>query len=103
MPRTQTVVLGVGVALCFGELLLAPKGADPGPWVAAILGILLLRRAIITAPQPALAVLSGSLLAAIVVAGDHGFLHVNKPLWICVIIVAGIGFAFAEKIERLWT
>jgi hypothetical protein len=28
--------------ISFAEVILAPKGSDPGPWAAAILGIVLL-------------------------------------------------------------
>lgn len=99
----QTFFLIGAAIISFAEALVAPRSSDPGPWAAAILGVVLLRRAIITAQQPALAILSGCMLTVLLVAGDHGLLNVNNPAWLVLIVLTGIGYAFAEKIERLWT
>lgn len=100
--RVQSVLLGIGSVICLAEVVLAPKNSNPGPLLTAVLGILLLRRAIIATLQPAVVIASGCFLAALVVAGNHGLLNVNEPAWVGLIIVAGIGFAFWERIERLW-
>jgi len=44
----------------------------------------------------------GMYLAAILVAGNHGLLDANKLVWVAVILVAGIAYAFWEKIENFW-
>lgn len=88
--------------ISLGDGFVAPKDSDPGRWAAAILGIVLLRRAIIVGPQPSPVILSGCILAAILVAGNHGLLNVNKFVWLAAIVVAGIAYAFWEKIENVW-
>jgi len=55
-----------------------------------------------TAPQPVAVIVSGWTFAAIIIGGNHGFLDVNKPAWIGLMIVAGVVFAFWERIEKLW-
>ena len=99
----QTSFLAIGTIICFAEIFLAPKGSDPGPWAAAILAIVLLRRAIITTQQPAVAILAGCILTVLLLAGDHGLLNVNRPAWLGLIVAAGICCAFWERLERLWT
>ena len=95
-------ILGVGTLICFTEVAYAPKDSDPGPWVTAVLGILLLRRAIIVTPQPEVVVLSGCFLTALMVAGNHGFLNINKPAWIGLMFVGFAVFGFWERIKKLW-
>jgi hypothetical protein len=100
--RFQTAVLSAATLISFGDAFVAPKDSDPGRWAAAILGIVLFRRAIIVVPQPSSVILSGCILTAILVAGNHGLLDVNKLVWLAVIVVAGIVYAFWERIEHLW-
>lgn len=100
--RFQALLLALGAMVCFVEVFAAPKGSDPGPWAAAILGVVLLRRAIITAPQPHVVIAAGWLLTLLLLAGDHGLLSVNSPAWLVLIILAGICYAFWEKLQRLW-
>ena len=88
---------------CFVEVFRAPHGSDPGPWAAAILGVVLLPRAVITAHQPRIVIASGWILILLLLAGDHGFLNINSPEWLALIILAGICYAFCEKLQRLWT
>jgi hypothetical protein len=97
----QTAVLSAAALISFGDAFVAPKYSDPGRWAAAILGIVLFRRAIIVVPQPSPMILSGCILTAILIAGNHGLLDVNKPVWLAVIVVIGIAYAFWEKIEHL--
>jgi hypothetical protein len=94
--------LTVGTIVSFAEVVLAPRNSDPGPWASAILGVLLLRRAIIKTPQPAVAIISGAFLTALLVVGNHGFVNINRPAWIVSTVVVGLGFAFGEKIEEFW-
>ena len=102
MVRLQSFLLA-GCTICsLADIFLAPKGRDPGPWVAGILAVLLLRRALLAAPQPLIAILSGCVLTALVIGGNHGFLNINNPQWIALTVVVGIGFAFAERVEKLW-
>ena len=100
--RIQSFLLSVAAVVCFAEIFVAPKSNDPGPWAAAILGVLLLRRAIITAHQPVAVIASGWVLTALVAAGNQGVVNINRPGWIAVIVLAGICYAFWEKLERLW-
>jgi hypothetical protein len=99
----QTFLLTTAAIISFSEVFLAHDSKDPGPWAAAVLGILLLRRAIISKRQPAIAILSGCLLTALLVAGNHGLLNVNNPAWVVLVILGGICYAFWERIEKLWT
>jgi hypothetical protein len=100
--RPHSWVLGIGTLICFAEVVHGPTGSDPGPWVTAVLGILLLRRAIIATPQPTVVVLSGCFLTLLVVAANHGLLNINKPLWIGFMLAGFAGFGFWERIEKLW-
>ena len=100
--RVQAAVLHAAAIASFVDAFLSPKDSEPGPWAAAVLAILLLRRALIRTAQPLPAVASGCILTALLIAGDHNFLHVKKPLWVGLVIVAGIVFAFWERIQKLW-
>lgn len=100
--KAQSVVLGFGALLCFFEIVLAPKGSDPGPTLAAVMGILLVRRAVVVTPQPTVAIAAGCVLAALVVGGDHGLVDINKPIWIALILIASACYALWERIEKLW-
>ena len=107
IPGTVTIrlhswVLGIAALICFAEVAYAPKDGDPGPWAAAVLGLLLLRRAFIATPQPTVVILSGCFLTAFVVAGNHGLLNINKPVGIGLIFLGFAGFGFWERIEKLW-
>jgi hypothetical protein len=99
----QTSVLAIGTLICFAEIFLAPRCSDPGPWAAAILAIVLLRRTIITTQQPAIAILAGCILTVLLLAGDHGLLNVNRPAWLGFVVAAGVCYAFWERLERLCT
>lgn len=95
-------ILGVGTVACFADAVYGPRGGDPGPWLTAVLGILLLRRAIITVSQPAIVILSAVFLTTLVVAGNHGLLNINKPVWIGFTLVAFTCYGFWERIEKVW-
>lgn len=100
--RAQNIVLGLGALVCFIEIVLAPKDSEPGPALAAGMGILLVRRAIIVTPQPKVVIVAGCVLTALVVAGDHALVNTKNPIWIALILVAGVCFALWERIEKLW-
>lgn len=100
--RLQNFLLGAAAAICFAEAALGPRGGDPGPWAVVVLGLLLLRRAIITVPQPVIVILSGLLLTGIALAGDHGLLNVNNPGWIAITLIGFACYGFWERIQRLW-
>ena len=71
--RLPNSLLVVGAIACFAEAIFAPMHKDPGPLLTAVLGILLIPRAMAAeTPQPV--IVSGCLLAALIVAGDHGLL-----------------------------
>ena len=61
--RVQNYVLGFAALLCFIDGFLAPKGSDPGPALTAVMGILLVRRAVIITPQPTVVIVAGCVLA----------------------------------------
>ena len=98
----QCFVLGFAAVLCFVDSFLAPKGNDPGPALTAVMGILLVRRAIIVTPQSAVVICAGCVLAILAVAGNHGFANINEPIWIALILSAGVCYALWERIEKLW-
>lgn len=100
--RAQSVVLGFAALLCFLEPVLAPKGNDPGPILAVVMGFLLVRRAIIATPQPMVVIAAGCVLAALVIVGDHGFVNLNKPMWIVLTVIAFVCYGLWERIEKLW-
>jgi hypothetical protein len=95
-------LLALAAMACFAETIYAQEHHDPGPLLTAALGILLLPRALATTTPPAIVVLSGFVLTAVVVAGDHGLLDINQPAWIVITLIAFACFGFWERIERLW-
>ena len=99
---TQSFVFGLAALLCFLEIVLAPRDSDPGPLLAAVMGILLVRRAVIVTHQSVVVVFAGCFLAGLAVAGDHGLVNINKPTWIVLMIVAFVCHGLWERIERLW-
>ena len=100
--RAQNYVLGLAAVLCFADCFLAPRNSDPGPALTAVMGILLLRRAVIITPQSAVVILAGCVLATLVVIGNHSFVNINAPVWIGLILVAFVGYGFWERIEKLF-
>lgn len=98
----QSFVLGFAALLCFLEIFLAPKGSNPGPMLAAVMGILLVRRAIIVTPQSPVVISAGCVLAGVAVAGDHCLVNTNKPIWIALTVIAFVCYGFWERIEKLW-
>jgi hypothetical protein len=100
--RTQTFVLSIAALLSLADVFLAPRDRDPGPWAAAVLAILLVRRAIITTHQPTVVILAGCMLTILLLAGNHRLLNVNEPIWLAFVLVSGICYAFWERIERFW-
>ncbi len=84
----------------FVDAFLAPKDSDPGRWLAAGLGVLMVVRALIATPQPVRVVASGCFLTFVVVGGNHGLISANRPLWVVPTIVAGfvaLSGSFADK------
>jgi hypothetical protein len=69
----QCFVLGFAALLCFLDSFLAPKGNDPGPALTAVMGILLVRRAVIITHQSAVVIFAGCVLAGVAVAGQPRF------------------------------
>ena len=66
------------------------------------MGILLVRRAIIT-PQPPVLIVAGCLLAGIVLTGNHALVNINTRVWIVLFIIAAVCYALWERIEKLWS
>ena len=99
--RAQNFVLGFVALLCFVDSLVA-KGDDPGPVVTAVMGILLVRRAIIVTPQPAIVIVAGCAVTAEMLAGNHGLLNVNRPVWIALGLVAFACYGWWERFQKLW-
>ena len=96
----QNFVLGVAALLCFLDAFIV-KGDDPGPAVTAVLGILLVRRALVISRQPPIVIVAGCALTAIFLAGNHGFVNVNKPVWIALALLAFVFFGWWERIVKL--
>lgn len=95
-------LLTIAALVCFSEIAGAPKGSDPGPLVTAGLGLVLIRRAIIIAPQPLMVILSGWFLTAAAVGSNHGLVSSHNPGWMVSVLVAFVCYAWWERIERLW-
>lgn len=100
--RPHSWVLGIAAVVCFAEASYAPTDSDPGRWATAVLGLLLVRRAIIATPQPTVVILAGCFLTVFVVLANHGILHINKPAGIGLVLVGFAGFGFWERLEKLW-
>lgn len=98
----QTFLLGSATVIAFADGALASQDSNPGPWLTIVLGILLLRRAIIVTPQPWVVIFSGCFLTALVIAGNHELLNINDSLWIALMLLAFAGYGFWERIEDLW-
>lgn len=100
--RLPNWILLISALVCFSEIANAPRNSDPGPWLAAVLGILLLRRGILTVLQPIPVVISGCLLAALALAGDHALLNINQPKWIGITLALFTCYGLWERLERIW-
>jgi hypothetical protein len=98
----QCFVLGFAALLCFLDAFLAPKGGDPGPALTAVMGILLVRRAIIVTPQSAVVIVAGCVLAGLAVVGNHEVVRINNTIWIGLTLIAFVCYGLWERIEKLW-
>lgn len=96
-------MLGLAAVLCFIDAFLASKGSDPGPALTAVMGILLVRRAVIITTQPTVVIAAGCALAALAIAGNHALVNINNWAWIALVLIAGVCYALWERIERLWS
>ena len=101
--RAQNYVLGFAAALCFLDSFLAPKESDPGPLLTAVMGILLVRRAVIITPQSAVVIVAGCALAGLAVVGNHSLVNINAAIWIVLMLIAGVCYGLWERIEKLWS
>lgn len=104
--RLANSLLILSAIICFADIAYAPKSSDPGPLVTAVLGILLVRRALYARP-PVMVIVSGYLLTALMVAGNQGVLDGHKVLGVILMLVAFACFILfetdrVEKIKRLW-
>jgi len=100
--RAQNYALGFAALLCFIDGFLAPKGSDPGPALTVVMGILLVRRAVIITPQSLIVIAAGCAITIEVLAGNHGLVNINKPVWIALILVFFACFGWWERLEKLW-
>jgi hypothetical protein len=100
--RAQNCVLGFAALLCFIDGFLAPKGSDPGPLLTAVMGILLVRRAVIITPQSLIVIVAGCAITIEALAGNHGLVNISKPVWIVLILVFFACFGWCERLEKLW-
>jgi len=100
--RAQNFVLGFAALLCFVDSLVA-KGDDPGPALTAVMGILLVRRAVIVTPQPTVVIVAGCALALLTLTGNHRLVNINTPAWIALMLIAGVCYALWERIQKLWS
>jgi hypothetical protein len=98
----QCFVLGFAALLCFLDAFLAPRGGDPGPLLTAVMGILLVRRAVIVTPQSTVVIVAGCVLAGLAIVGNHEIVHINNMIWIVLILIAGVCYALWERIDKLF-
>lgn len=99
--RAQNFVLGLAAVICFVDAFVA-KGEDPGPAPTAVLGILLVRRALVISPQPPIVIVAGCILTALVLAGNHSVVNINKPVWIVLVLVGFVFFGWWERIVKVY-
>jgi len=110
LPRALLVFAAV---FCFAELayvpwhgslieVFEPPGMDPGPWVTAVWGFLLVRRALAVKDPAAPVVVSGCLVAALMVVENHSLLRLNNFIFIPLMLLAMACFGLWERIEKLW-
>jgi hypothetical protein len=99
----QNVVLGLAAVLCFVDAFVVPKQSDPGPALTAVMGILLVRRAIIVTPQPSVVIVAGCVLAGLAVTGNHALVNINDWVWIILTLIAFVCYGLWERIEKLWS
>jgi hypothetical protein len=100
--RAQNFVLGLAAAACFVDSFLVPRGDDPGPILTFVMGILLVRRAVVITPQPTVVIVAGCALTVLALIGNHHLVNVNTPLWIGLLIISAVCYALWERIQRLW-
>jgi len=98
--RAQNFVLGLAALLYFLDAFIT-KGDDPGPALTAVFGILLVRRALVITPQSPIVIIAGCALTALILAGNHGFVNINKPVWIVMVFVGFALFGWWERIVKL--
>jgi hypothetical protein len=67
----QNVVLSLAAVSCFVGAFAAPKRRDPAPALTAVMGILLLRRAIIGYSPAPVVIVAGCVLAGLAVRATH--------------------------------
>jgi hypothetical protein len=101
--RAQNFVLGFAALLCFVDAFVASRESDPGPALTAVMGILLVRRAVIITPQPTVVIVAGCVLAGLAVTGNHALVNINNWVWIALMLIAGVCYALWERIEKLWS
>jgi len=101
--RAQNAVLGLAAVLCFVDAFVAPKESDPGPALTAVMGILLVRRAIIVTPQSPVVIFAGCVLAGLMVVGNLSFVNLNRPIWMGLILILFVCYGLWERIEKLWS
>jgi hypothetical protein len=100
--RLPNWILLVGAFICVGEIRNAPRDSDPGPWLTAAFGLLLIRRGILATRQPSAVIISGCLITVLTVAGNHGFLNINRPVWTVILLLLFACYAFWERFVKIW-
>jgi hypothetical protein len=98
----QNLALSLAAAACFLDSFLA-KGEDPGPLLTAVFGILLVRRAVVVTRQSPVVIIAGCALTAMIIAGNHGWININKPMWIALVLLGFVCFGWWERIQKLWS
>lgn len=100
--RIQSAVLWGAAAACFADAVFASGAYDPGRVVVGVMGILLVRRAVVRVPQPHVVIASGCLLAAFMIVSNLGWINGNEPGWIVFMVLGFVCYALWERIEGLW-
>ena len=96
-------MLGLAAVLCFVDAFVARKGSDPGPALTVVMGILLVRRAIIVTTQPTVVIAAGCALAGLAITGNNALVNINDWVWIALVLIASVCYALGERIEKLWS
>ena len=71
-----------------------------GAMTTVVLGIIFFIHGLNTGPRRADVVLAASMWVALIIAGNHGLINGNSPIWIALLVLAAIVYIRGAWIER---
>lgn len=100
--QLSNLLLLLAATACFVESFHSIRDRNAEPLLTAVMGIFLLLKGLAAAPQRAIVIVSGCVLAALCVGSDEGLLNENSMWYMGSFILAGVGFAFWQRIKKFW-